>query len=312
MTIRFLYRALCRAPCRAPHLSLPVLLALLCLLAMPALGWAQSRVDERHALADGGRIEVENVAGSVRVRGWDRDEVAITGTLGRNLRLEVDASRNRVHVKVAQPRSGQGAAAELELRVPRGAELQLTTVSATVEIADVDLRRLQVRSVSGRVDAAGRAQEASLSTVSGAIDARLETPRLALDTVSGRVRAGGGITGEVGAKTVSGSIVLDLERVERLRAETVSGSLEASTRALAPGGRVAMESVSGRAVLALPANASARLDIQSFSGGIQSDAGEVERPRYGPGRSVRTQLGGGDGDVSIKSHSGSVRLTLGR
>ncbi|WP_058836534.1 DUF4097 family beta strand repeat-containing protein [Luteimonas abyssi] len=279
---------------------------------MPALGWAQSRVDERHPLASGGRIEVENVAGSVRVRGWDRDEVAITGSLGRDLELEVDASRNRIHVKVAQPRSGRGAPAEIELRVPKGAELQVTTVSASIEMADADLRRLQARSVSGRLDASGRAQEASLSTVSGAIESRLTTGRLSVDTVSGRVRAGGGITGEIEAKTVSGSIALELERVERLRAETVSGSLEVGARALAPGGRVAMESVSGRAALTLPANASARLDIQSFSGGIQSDAGEVERPRYGPGRSVRTQLGSGNGDVSIKSHSGSVRLSLGR
>ena len=272
---------------------------------------AQTRVDERRPLAAGGRVEVENIAGSVRVRGWDRDEVTVTGTLGSGQRLNVDASRNRVHVQVIYPQGRSSSGADLEIRVPKGAELEATTVSADLDVAEVDLRSLRAKTVSGRLQAAGRAGEATLGTVSGDLRSRLASARLGVETVSGDVTVGGGTGGEVQAKTVSGDLSLDLGRVERLGAESVSGGLDVRVTGLAPGGRIAMESVSGRAGLRLPANASARLRIETFSGSIDSAAGEVERPRHGPGRSLRTQLGGGDGDVSIESHSGSVRLALG-
>jgi len=69
--------------------------------------------------------------------------------------------------------------------------------------------------------------------------------------------------------------------------------------------------VSAPISLTLPARTSAQLKVSSFSGSIRSDVGEVERPRYGPGSHLDARLGGGDGDISINSHSGSVRVSLG-
>ncbi|WP_024889875.1 DUF4097 family beta strand repeat-containing protein [Luteimonas huabeiensis] len=279
---------------------------LLCASALQA----QTRIDERRPLAAGGRVEVENIAGSVRVRGWDRDEVTVAGTLGSGQRLNVDASRNRVRIQVDYPQGRASSGADLEIRVPKGAELEASTVSADLEIGGIDLRSLRAKTVSGLLHAEGRVGEAALGTVSGDIRSRLATARLDVETVSGDAIAAGGVGGEVQAKTVSGDLSLELGRVERLSAESVSGGLDARVAGLAPGGRIAMESVSGRVGLRLPADVSARLRIETFSGRIDSAAGEVERPRHGPGRSLRTRLGGGDGDVSIESHSGSVRVAL--
>lgn len=294
---------------RNPRLTAAVLLLA---LLTPVVALAQASIDERHPLASGGRVEVDNVAGSIRVRGWDRDEVAITGSLGSGQRLDVDASRNRVRAKVVYPRNSRsGRGARLELRVPKGAELHVNAVSADVDIADVDLRRLQAKSVSGTMDAAGRARETDLGSVSGAIRARVTTPRLDVGTVSGRVEVDGGVSGEVRVETVSGRVALTATRLERLRGESVSGGMTIRAGALAPGGRIALETVSGRVGLQLPADVSAQLRVSTFSGGIESDAGEVQRQRYGPGRSLDTRLGSGDGDVSVNSHSGSVRVDIG-
>ncbi len=80
---------------------------------------------------------------------------------------------------------------------------------------------------------------------------------------------------------------------------------------LQPGGRISLQTVSGSIALTLPARTSAQLKVSSFSGSIRSDVGEVERPRYGPGSHLDARIGGGDGDISINSHSGSVRVNLG-
>lgn len=280
-------------------------------LLLPMALQAATRVDDRHPLSAGGRVEVSNIAGRVTVRGWDRNEVALTGSMADGLRLEQDKSTNRVRWEVIYPRGTHNGSATLELRVPRSVEVQVGTVSADVDIADVDLRRLAVNAVSGDVTAAGKSGEAALATVSGSVRAQLETQRLALRAVSGDIQAGGRIGGEAAAETVSGDIRLEAGSVQRLAAEAVSGSLTVGAAALAPGGKVTLETVSGSIALKLPPKVSARLAVKTFSGDIQSDAGEVQRPRYGPGRSLDTRLGGGDGDISINAHSGNVRVTLG-
>ncbi|MDR6696451.1 DUF4097 domain-containing protein [Stenotrophomonas sp. 1337] len=282
------------------------------LLLVPAMALADTRVDERHNVAAGGRIELSNVAGKVTVRGWDRNDVQLTGTLSDGLQLRQEKSANRVRWEIEYPRRGNNGGATLTLNVPRSVELLLSTVSADQDISGVDVRRLQADTVSGNLAAAGRSGDSVLNTVSGNVTARLQTPRLDVNTVSGRIEAGGGVSGEVGAQTVSGRVGVDAGRIQRLVVETVSGGIDLSATALAPGGRINVESVSASVSLRLPRTVSAQLSVNSFSGSINSDAGKVERPRYGPGSSLDARLGSGDGDIRVQSHSGSVQVRLDR
>ncbi len=282
------------------------------LLLLPALALADTRVDERHALASGGRIELSNVAGKVTVRGWDRNDVQLTGSLSDGLQLRQEKSANRVRWEVEYPRRSNNGGATLVLNVPRSSELLLSTVSADQDISGIDVRRLQADTVSGNLSAAGRSADSKLNTVSGNVSARLQTPRLDVNTVSGQIQAGGGVSGDIGAQTVSGRVGVDAGRIQRLAVETVSGGIDLSASALAPGGRISVESVSASVSLRLPRAVSAQLSVNSFSGSINSDAGSVERPRYGPGSHLDTRLGSGDGDIRVQSHSGSVRVRLDR
>lgn len=282
------------------------------LLLVPAMALADARVDERHNVAAGGRIELSNVAGKVTVRGWDRNDVQLTGTLSDGLQLRQEKSANRVRWEIEYPRRGNNGGATLTLNVPRSVELLLSTVSADQDISGVDVRRLQADTVSGNLAAAGRSGDSVLNTVSGNVTARLQTPRLDVNTVSGRIEAGGGVSGEIGAQTVSGRVGVDAGRIQRLVVETVSGGIDLSATALAPGGRINVESVSASVSLRLPRTVSAQLSVNSFSGSINSDAGKVERPRYGPGSSLDARLGSGDGDIRVQSHSGSVQVRLDR
>jgi hypothetical protein len=282
------------------------------LLLVPAMALADTRVDERHNVAAGGRIELSNVAGKVTVRGWDRNDVQLTGTLSDGLQLRQEKSANRVRWEIEYPRRGNNGGATLTLNVPRSVELLLSTVSADQDISGVDVRRLQADTVSGNLAAAGRSGDSVLNTVSGNVAARLQTPRLDVNTVSGRIEAGGGVSGEIGAQTVSGRVGVDAGRIQRLVVETVSGGIDLSATALAPGGRINVESVSASVSLRLPRTVSAQLSVNSFSGSINSDAGKVERPRYGPGSSLDARLGSGDGDIRVQSHSGSVQVRLDR
>ena len=281
-------------------------------LALATTALAATSVNERHPVASGGRVEVSNIAGKVTVRGWDRNEVQLTGTLADGLSLEQDRSSNRVRWEVKYPRGRNNGDARLELRVPRAVEVQLGTVSADVDLSGVDLQRLAVNTVSGDLLVGGSAAEATLATVSGDVNAQLKTPRLAARTVSGQLNIGGGATGDVSVESVSGDVGMQTGRVQRVAVESVSGGITIRSSALAAGGSLRAETVSGDVSVQLPASTSAQLRVNSFSGDIRSDAGSVERPRHGPGSRLNTRLGSGDGDVSLESHSGDVRVNLGR
>ena len=95
------------------------------------------------------------------------------------------------------------------------------------------------------------------------------------------------------------------------QAQSVSGTTGLKVAGLAPGGSIAAESVSGEIALAVPRTVSAALNVEVFSGDIRAVAGRVERPEYGPGKSLKTTLGAGNGDIKLESHSGSVRVDYG-
>ena len=71
-------------------------------------------------------MDIENIAGSIQVTGWDRNEVEITGYLGRGAEeIEIDSDGDSISIEVVL-RSGRHVNVEgtdLELRVPHGIEL---------------------------------------------------------------------------------------------------------------------------------------------------------------------------------------------
>jgi hypothetical protein len=79
------------------RIAIAVPLAVL-LAALLAVGTrAQEPIDETRQVTPDATVEVENISGSVVVMGWDRNEVKITGTLGRGTeRLDIEDLPGRV------------------------------------------------------------------------------------------------------------------------------------------------------------------------------------------------------------------------
>lgn len=282
------------------------------LLAAPV--WAARSVEETRPAEPDVKVSIENLSGSVEVTGWDRSEVKVSGSLGddtRGLWLDGDPSDWEIEVEIPDGRWGgrRDLESRLEVWVPRGAEVEVETVSASIRIRDVD-GRLDLESVSGEIDAAGGGRRVELETVSGAIDftGGGATWELDAESVSGRVTLRG-VRGEIEASSVSGR--LDVEAVEIRRGvfESVSGDVRLD---LDPSGNavIDVEAHSSNVTLTLPANVSARFQVSTFSGKIDNDFGPTgERTsRFAPGRSLDHTTGDGAVRVSIETFSGNVSL----
>ena len=289
-------------------------------LLMAHGAFAATPINESRPLDPRGRVEIENVKGSVQVRAWDRPEVKVEGSLGQGVeRLEIDGDREHLSIRVKYPsRDGtmfgggdKSEPTDLRVMVPIRADLEVDVVSADVNVEGVASNELSVESVSGEVTVAAAPREADFDSVSGDLMLTVNSSRVSAETVSGDLTLRGRLDGEVSVETVSGRIDVGTlgTRVQKLSGSTVSGDIRINT-ALATNGRIMLETVSGDLDLTLPRTLSANVRGESFSGDLSAPGAQINRPKHGPGSSFDHRYGNGDGDVSIESFSGDATLRL--
>ncbi len=286
------------------------LAAALLLLAASAPATARQTVRERvDAVADG-QVDISNVSGSVVVRGWDRAEVLVTGTVGGDVEtVEVEVRGTRIVVSIKMPDGKRGRVdvnADLEVSVPKGSSVDVSVVSASLEVDGVE-GALDLGSVSGPVEVTGTPSRIEVDSVSGAVRVDARTDILRATSVSGLLALGGRAS-EVRAQSVSGRVELTTTGAERVEIETVSTAIEIDMDA-APDASIEASSHSGSVTLRLAEDASAEITASSFSGRIANALGPAaERPRHGPGSHLRFTLGEGEGRIDLESFSGSIRI----
>lgn len=293
-------------------LSLKVsILALACIAAVPA--FAATPIDQSRPLDPRGRVEIDNLKGRVEVRAWDRPEVKITGSVGAGVeKFSVEGDERALRIEVKYPnRANNTEPTMLVVQVPLQAELEVSTVSADIDVHGVAPREISLESVSGDIIANGAPRRASVESVSGDLALTFNSGDVEASAVSGDLTLGGRLTGEVAVETVSGNMRVDSkgERVRRLSLETVSGDAELKV-ALLPDGEISMESVSGDLTLIVPRDLSAQVTGESFSGELSAPGAKIEREEYGPGSSFHTRYGAGKGEVRIETFSGDASLRL--
>jgi len=235
---------------------------------------AQQEVDETRPAAPDGTVKIENISGSVRVNGWDRDEVRVRGRLGAGVeRLDIESTTRRTDIRVVVPRHGRNVgSSELEIDVPARSLVDVQIVSANVGVEGL-AGEIRVEAVSGDVEVKGSTHDLDLQSVSGDVEAQLDgtLDRAELETVSGDIR----LTATPAARA-------------KVRAESVSGDVE----------------------IRLPGGVAADVEVSTFSGEIRNGLSDdrVERQGYGPGAELRFSVGGGGTRIVVSSFSGDVTL----
>lgn len=177
---------------------------------------------------------------------------------------------------------------DLTVAVPRDCPVDARMVSGNLVVSGLRAP-VTAWSVSGRITLAGLPNYTHAQTVSGHIESEGVGGELWLSSVSGGLTVAGGSAGTVMAETVSGSIVLDMERSGPgcdIRLVSVSGSITA--RLPRHNDLVArLHSTSGRVVSAFEEMSDEGMPAMNLSGGV---------------------LGSGSGRLWAQSTSGSITL----
>jgi DUF4097 and DUF4098 domain-containing protein YvlB len=294
------------------HIVTAALTVAALLMSGAVLGEEDEGTFQKRVAADPkGVVEVSNVEGTVQVTGWDRPEVEIDATYEEDVeRIDVVSSGGRTRIKVILPRkSNADGDAYLEIRVPQGSELDVSTISAEIEVRGVTGRQ-RLKSVSGNVETDVADGDLMLETVSGdaVVRGRGKPARIRAQTVSGNLTLNR-CAGELEATTTSGDLIVELDPAKSVRVRTISGNLSLNGEIL-PDGEIEADTVSGELSARLTGNGGFEYDVTTFSGDIDTCFREkAERSsEYGPGMRLTGKHGNGKAVVRMKTMSGDVEL----
>lgn len=274
------------------------------LLVGPALLAAQTPVEGGRSAARDGTVKITLPAGSLRVLGWERDSVHVSGTLGPGadrLAMEGEPPETRIRVVLPREPTRPVEGSSLVVRVPRGSQVAAHTESGSIE-AEAVVGGLDLESVSGdiQVGGSGRSRFVYARSVAGDVTIDMPTKSVRASSADGRVSVRQA-RGYVDLSSVSGAVSAEGDEVWEGRITTVTGAIRFAG-SFHPEGSFHLESHAGDIELRLPAGARLDLEITSFARRVRNDfaPGQLRFLSSPPGARVR-----------VVSFKGEVRVRKG-
>ena len=213
-------------------------------------------------------------SGTLTVNGWDKPEVRVRSADAdqidfRRIDKPKDPSAAARHVDVmvldkeSDPKKDCQAIADVQMEVPVGATVHIQTNDGDIDITGVAAVLAGSQNGDMMIERVTRAVE--VGTVGGSIYLKDSSGRVSLKSAGGVVAAvnvrGADAGDALEVFTVSGDIQLDRISYSRVTANTVSGSVTMSG-ALVKAGYYAFSNMTGDLLLALPHDASFRLNAK--------------------------------------------------
>ena len=270
---------------------------------LAAMSVAQ-QTDSIVSVRPGTRLEVDNFAGRVVVRTWDRpSSVHIVADHSSMTEVDIDTSDVTLSLS-ASSQHGMPTAVDYTITIPPTMPVEISGVQTQVDVEGVK-GDVSVETVQGDVRVAGGSGFLSLSTVDGQLDLQRSSGRMELSAVNQGVHVAD-TKGDLVAETVNGD--LRLERVD-------SGSVEASTvngevvfdGTIKDDGRYSFSTHNGGVSVAVPPSANVTVSVDTYQGAFVSSFPITRRDRD-EGKSFGFSIGSGSASLDIESFQGTIQL----
>ena len=266
---------------------------------------AQQKIERRIAIAPDAAIRISNFSGSVRVLGWDRDSIAVTGLApphtsfymagsGRmaKLGLEPDDPKN--------PVSG----GTLDVRVPRHARIWVRSSGGAIDVQALE-GEVDLVSVGGTLRVTGSPRLVSAESIDGDIELVGPIRLIRAKSGAGRILLRQS-SGDITATTVSGPIVVTEGEPESARFETVTGPVSYGGT-LSRRGSLNIQTHSGDIELLVPTSLGAEFDLESTGGSVAIELpAKTGKPLKG--KSLFFANAGGGAQIIGRSFKGQIRV----
>ncbi|MEO7456894.1 MAG: DUF4097 family beta strand repeat-containing protein [Gemmatimonadaceae bacterium] len=284
---------------------------LLLVALLPAVAGAQQKVLRGHSASPTVSVRLVAAVGAVRVVGWDRDSVELTGMIPKGARVAFASGApvelpTGMKMYIEMPDDAQPLDGSLQLRVPKGARVWVKTGSAAIEVTGVT-GGLDLNVVGGSITVHGSPRELRAESMDGNVVVDGSPEWMRAKTATGDITLQGGQ--DVGASTISGAIRASGGEVERVKLEATSGAISFAS-SLSRSAHVELETHSGPIDISLPVKSSLDIDVSTITGAIDN-LWSKKRPAAGSegrGMTLATSSGMEGARIQVRSFKGTVQL----
>lgn len=281
----------------------------------PAPPSSRPRADETVPVTRNMRLAVNNFAGSIVVRTWEKDAVRVEAEHSPRDRVSVRTNEAVLRVSTSSEH-GMSRTVDFTLTVPRWLPV---TLNGTY--VDIDLEGIQgevtAETLGGDVRLKGGTGTVKLKSVEGIIEVEGSKGRILLNTVNEGVYVRDS-SGEITAETVNGDVALERIDSSAVDVATVNGDVtyDGSIR---DGGTYRFGTHNGDVELRVPDQVNASVFVRTYRGDFDSHfqvqvptaSDEDERGRRRHDRRNRRfnfTLGSGAARVELESFGGDISL----
>jgi hypothetical protein len=262
--------------------------------------------------------------GSLKINGWERNEVRVFVRSGRypGFRvLEKDEKSKQANwlqivnkVPEGTPPGPQPeclAGSEIELDVPIGSKMDLSGRSTETVIDSI--KKVSVKTAEGDIAIRNIAGGINATTYQGNLIVESSEGSIMLETTSGNILAFGVNPGQIGdlfkAKAGSGNVTLQQIEHRQIEASSISGVVNFKGKLL-NGGLYSFKTSSGPIRLQIPLKSSFILKAAYGFGGFNSELPlkiEYENKIEG-GANMQARIGAGESNINLTTSQGSISI----
>lgn len=275
----------------------------------PAPRQAAPQTDETIAVQRGARLSVNNHAGEVSVRTWDKDSVHVIARHQARSRVNIRPTSGGLSIGTSDS-AGPPASVDFEITVPAWMPIRVEGPYnfITIEGAQAEV---YASTVAGDVMVKGGTGVVTAKSIQGEVQVDGARGKVTASSVNEDVRVSAS-SGEISVETTNGDISMTGIDSKSVDATTVNGTITFEGK-LTDGGHYMFGTHNGDIAMGLPETNNATFTLRTYQGSISSDFAlegykRGETPR---GRRVVATLGNGSADVNLETFGGTIRLRKG-
>src|SRR3954471_23774609 len=275
------------------------MLANLLVLAMMAI----TPTDQTVQVTKGMKLDVNNFAGDVNIKVWDKDAVRVEVNNSDREVVDVNKGEQSVTIRSRSVRGGRPRSLDYTLSVPSWMAITVNGTYADVTMEGVG-GDVSVETTHGDVKVRGGSGFVSLKSVQGEITLEKAKGRVEVRAVNESIHLAD-INGDLSAESTNGSIILDRIDSSNVDLYTVNGNISYDG-AIKDKGLYRLTTHNGLIAMPIPEKANAALTVRTYNGSFRSTfpIGDPDKKN----KRFSVTLGNGSAHVELESFGGTIAL----
>src|SRR4051812_3427712 len=270
------------------------------------LALAVAATDQTVNVAKGTKLDVNNFAGDVIVKVWDKDAVRVEVMHSDRESVDIKQGEQTLSVRSRSVRGGPPRSLDYTISIPKWMAVAVSGTYADVTLQDVGAD-VTVETTRGDITVSGGSGFISLKSVQGEISLEKAKGRVEVRAVNEGIRLAD-ISGDLSAESTNGSIILDRIDSANVDLYTVNGNISYDGP-IKDKGLYRLTTHNGLIAIAIAERSNIPLSARTYNGGIRSTF-TLPTDSNSERRSKRLTLttGNGSAHVELESFGGTTAL----